>query len=150
MQALQLSGKSQFPYMVDSNTGTSMLESDSIINYLWQVGPPPPAHGVKSLVGIECCAGRVALQLTRAVQGGTSCFAWLGCAATWLPVAAGCLKRANFDELCHVHVARGQWRLQELQASVILLPHLQCSAAAMTACGRWGRPAAHRDQPAVI
>eukprot|EP00891_Asterochloris_glomerata_P006461 jgi/Astpho2/6461/Aster-06930 len=36
MPALQLSGKSQFPYMVDPNTGTSMLESDSIINYLWQ------------------------------------------------------------------------------------------------------------------
>ncbi len=55
MQALQLSGKSQFPYMVDPNTGTSMLESDSIINYLWQVGPPPPAHGVKILVGRVLC-----------------------------------------------------------------------------------------------
>ena len=40
MQAMQLSGKSQFPYMVDPNTGTSMLESDNIINYLWQVGSP--------------------------------------------------------------------------------------------------------------
>lgn len=61
MQALQLSGKSQFPYMVDPNTGTSMLESDSIINYLWQVGPPLQHMASKSLVGIECCAGRVAL-----------------------------------------------------------------------------------------
>ena len=40
VQAMQLSGKSQFPYMVDPNTGTSMLESDNIINYLWQVGSP--------------------------------------------------------------------------------------------------------------
>ena len=40
VQAMQLSGKSQFPYMVDPNNGTSMLESDNIINYLWQVGSP--------------------------------------------------------------------------------------------------------------
>lgn len=35
LQALQLSGKAQFPFMVDPNTGRSMLESDSIISYLW-------------------------------------------------------------------------------------------------------------------
>lgn len=34
-QATQLSGKSQFPFMVDPNTGQKMGESDDIINYLW-------------------------------------------------------------------------------------------------------------------
>jgi hypothetical protein len=33
-KAKELSGKSQFPFMVDPNTGTSMLESDDIIKYL--------------------------------------------------------------------------------------------------------------------
>nr|ABK25937.1 unknown [Picea sitchensis] len=33
-KAVQLGGKQQFPYMVDSNTGISMYESDDIINYL--------------------------------------------------------------------------------------------------------------------
>ena len=30
-----MGGKSQFPYMVDPNTDTSMYESDDIINYLF-------------------------------------------------------------------------------------------------------------------
>lgn len=34
-QAVQLSGKSQFPFMVDPNTGQQMGESDDIINYLY-------------------------------------------------------------------------------------------------------------------
>ena len=34
-QAVQLSGKSQFPYMVDPNTRQQMGESDDIINYLY-------------------------------------------------------------------------------------------------------------------
>ncbi|KAL3131916.1 hypothetical protein ABBQ38_007619 [Trebouxia sp. C0009 RCD-2024] len=34
-KAVQLSGKSQFPFMVDPNTGRKMGESDDIINYLW-------------------------------------------------------------------------------------------------------------------
>lgn len=36
LKVLQLGGKQQFPYMVDPNTGTSMYESDEIINYLVQ------------------------------------------------------------------------------------------------------------------
>jgi hypothetical protein len=35
LQAIAMGGKSQFPYMVDPNTGTSMYESDDIINYLF-------------------------------------------------------------------------------------------------------------------
>ena len=35
LQAVQLSGKSQFPFMVDPNTNQKMGESDDIINYLW-------------------------------------------------------------------------------------------------------------------
>ena len=35
LQARQMSGKGQFPFMVDPNTGRQMLESDSIIEYLW-------------------------------------------------------------------------------------------------------------------
>ena len=34
-QAVQLSGKSQFPYMVDHNSGQQMGESDDIISYLY-------------------------------------------------------------------------------------------------------------------
>lgn len=34
-KAVQLSGKSQFPFMVDPNTNQKMGESDDIINYLW-------------------------------------------------------------------------------------------------------------------
>ena len=30
-----MSGKGQFPFMVDPNTGKQMLESDAIISYLW-------------------------------------------------------------------------------------------------------------------
>jgi glutaredoxin len=33
-KAVELGGKSQFPYMVDPNTGVSMYESDDIIKYL--------------------------------------------------------------------------------------------------------------------
>ncbi|CAN6439156.1 unnamed protein product [Victoria cruziana] len=33
-KVLQMGGKSQFPYMVDPNTGVAMYESDDIINYL--------------------------------------------------------------------------------------------------------------------
>jgi glutathione S-transferase len=33
-EAIEKGGKSQFPYMVDPNTGTSMYESDEIIQYL--------------------------------------------------------------------------------------------------------------------
>eukprot|EP00210_Caulerpa_lentillifera_P008237 g7863.t2 len=32
----ELGGKEQFPYMIDSNTGTSMYESDAIIEYLYK------------------------------------------------------------------------------------------------------------------
>ena len=35
MQAVQLRGKSQFPYMVDPNTSQQMGESDDIISYLY-------------------------------------------------------------------------------------------------------------------
>lgn len=35
MQAKAMSGKGQFPFLVDPNTGKQMLESDAIINYLW-------------------------------------------------------------------------------------------------------------------
>ena len=35
VQAIAMGGKSQFPYMVDPNTGTSMYESDDIIDYLF-------------------------------------------------------------------------------------------------------------------
>ena len=47
MQAKAMSGKSQFPFLVDPNTGKQMLESDAIITYLWneygdgKVGPFP-------------------------------------------------------------------------------------------------------------
>ncbi|KAK9816942.1 hypothetical protein WJX72_007242 [[Myrmecia] bisecta] len=34
-KALKLSGKNQFPFLVDPNTGKQMLESDAIISYLW-------------------------------------------------------------------------------------------------------------------
>jgi len=35
MQATEMSGKSQFPFLVDPNNGKEMLESDAIIEYLW-------------------------------------------------------------------------------------------------------------------
>ena len=35
MQAKAMSGKAQFPFLVDPNTGKQMLESDAIISYLW-------------------------------------------------------------------------------------------------------------------
>ena len=36
LQAIHMSGKSQFPFMVDPNNGDKqMLESDAIIQYLW-------------------------------------------------------------------------------------------------------------------
>ena len=35
VQAKGLSGKAQFPLLVDPNTGKQMLESDAIISYLW-------------------------------------------------------------------------------------------------------------------
>lgn len=35
-RAIELSGKSQFPYLVDPNTGQSLLESDDINRYLFQ------------------------------------------------------------------------------------------------------------------
>ncbi len=35
MQAKAMSGKGQFPFLVDPNTGKQMLESDAIISYLW-------------------------------------------------------------------------------------------------------------------
>lgn len=35
-KAKQLSGKNQFPFLVDPNNGRSMLESDDIIDYLWE------------------------------------------------------------------------------------------------------------------
>jgi glutaredoxin len=35
-EAIEKGGKSQFPYMVDPNTGTEMYESGDIINYLFQ------------------------------------------------------------------------------------------------------------------
>jgi glutathione S-transferase len=34
-KAVQMSGKSQFPFLVDSNTGKQLLESDDIIKYLY-------------------------------------------------------------------------------------------------------------------
>ncbi|CAL5219441.1 g1272 [Coccomyxa viridis] len=34
-KAKAMSGKGQFPFLVDPNTGKQMLESDAIINYLW-------------------------------------------------------------------------------------------------------------------
>lgn len=33
---MEMGGQSQFPYMVDPNTKTSMYESDGIINYLFE------------------------------------------------------------------------------------------------------------------
>lgn len=36
MQAKKIGGKSQFPYMVDPNTGVAMYESDKIIKYLFE------------------------------------------------------------------------------------------------------------------
>lgn len=35
VQAKAMSGKGQFPFLVDPNTGKQMLESDAIISYLW-------------------------------------------------------------------------------------------------------------------
>lgn len=35
-KAVELSGKRQFPFLVDPNNGRSMLESDDIITYLWE------------------------------------------------------------------------------------------------------------------
>lgn len=35
LQAQKETGKSQFPYMKDPNTGKSMLESDAIVKYLF-------------------------------------------------------------------------------------------------------------------
>ena len=35
-QAMKETGKSQFPYMKDPNTGKSMLESTDIIQYLFE------------------------------------------------------------------------------------------------------------------
>ena len=35
MQAKAMSGKGQFPFLVDPNTGKQMLESDAIISYLY-------------------------------------------------------------------------------------------------------------------
>ncbi len=35
-KAIELGGKSQFPYLVDPNTGTRMYESDDIIAYLFE------------------------------------------------------------------------------------------------------------------
>lgn len=43
-KAKKLGGKTQFPYLVDSNTGTAMYESDDIIGYLYATygaGAPP-------------------------------------------------------------------------------------------------------------
>lgn len=33
---MEMGGQSQFPYMVDPNTKTSMYESDDIISYLFE------------------------------------------------------------------------------------------------------------------
>lgn len=44
-EALALAGKRQFPFLVDPNTGASMLESVDIVAYLYAEygqGPPPP------------------------------------------------------------------------------------------------------------
>jgi glutathione S-transferase len=43
-ELIERGGKAQFPYLIDSNTGKEMYESDDIVNYLFSVygdGPPP-------------------------------------------------------------------------------------------------------------
>ena len=44
-RAIELGGKSQFPYLVDPNTGTRMYESDDIVAYLYVTyGGREPGH----------------------------------------------------------------------------------------------------------
>ncbi|KAK9837611.1 hypothetical protein WJX74_001327 [Apatococcus lobatus] len=59
-KATQLSGKAQFPFMVDPNTGRSMLESDNIISYLWTTygdGEVPIQFGLGPLSTISAGLG---------------------------------------------------------------------------------------------
>ena len=50
MQAAAMSGKGQFPFLVDPNTGKQMLESDAIINYLWNEYGDGQVHSFACIV----------------------------------------------------------------------------------------------------
>lgn len=50
-KAIEMGGRSQFPYMVDPNTGTAMYESADIVDYLYTTygGRPVPAKWRRAL-----------------------------------------------------------------------------------------------------
>lgn len=57
VQAIEMSGKSQFPFMIDPNNGKQMLESDAIINYLWnEYGDGQVRHTIPVLYWIHITA----------------------------------------------------------------------------------------------
>ena len=67
-----MSGKGQFPFMVDPNTGKQMLESDAIISYLWNEygnGQVLSSHVTKAIEALHANAlviliGDVTMQLS--------------------------------------------------------------------------------------
>ena len=72
VQATQLSGKAQFPFMVDPNTGRSMLESDNIISYLWSTyGDGDVRLGSSSNLSEAFVALQMALYIAMPVLGST-------------------------------------------------------------------------------
>jgi len=67
-QAKKEGGKSQYPYLVDPNTGTAMYESDDIIDYLYRTyggGPAPTALKLGPLTDVSSFLASAA----RPVQG---------------------------------------------------------------------------------
>lgn len=66
--ARQKAGESQFPYLVDPNTGKSLLESADIIEYLFQTyaGRPTPARLRESKAKV---AGSFAASASRGLKG---------------------------------------------------------------------------------
>lgn len=64
----ELGGKTQFPFLVDPNTGTQMYESDDIVRYLYQhYGAGDPPWWLR--LGPVTLAGSVAASALRAGRG---------------------------------------------------------------------------------
>jgi hypothetical protein len=64
MQAIELGGKKQFPFLVDPNTGKQMYESDDVIAYLYATygggAEVPLALRLGPLTAITCSIGTLA------------------------------------------------------------------------------------------
>lgn len=76
-EAIEQSGKSQFPYMVDPNTGTTLLESDAIVEYLYNSYGPGQVSWLLRNPDFANASNRLALRLRKDMGRNKVCQAQL-------------------------------------------------------------------------